>query len=418
LFLFLVTATVISVQQAQLAKRESSRAKEFNKFLTTMLSSANPSWVNANALNTGSVTVRQVLDGTSELLARQKTLDPSVEAELHLQVGLTYTSLGVVDQGRTHLETALKLATAQGDRRLIAYSESGLGTNATARGDFKSGEAFGRLAVQYYRASNEPTEEMKGNQIGELAAAVLYQRPGDPEGIALFREALGFLDHAGSVAAPITYHNLAVALVRSGRIAEGEAAVRESLRRMDALPRQIPERASALRTLAATLFQQGKYAEAEPLAREAVEFAIKTRPPNHPLLPNNKAWWGRLLIATGQFERGLAMSQEAYDGYSKIRPAGHQDLVLPLIGIGAAYRELGKLRESERILREAETIIRKFPAQRDRTADMAGELGLTLRAMGRKADGDLLIKESHDILQRAYGDDHPLTKQAKARISN
>ena len=74
--------------------------------------------------------------------------------------------------------------------------------------------------------------------------------------------------------------------------------------------------------------------------------------------------------------------------------------------------------EGERqYLREAEAILRKFPAQRDRTADMAGELGLTLRAMGRLAEASKLLQDSHDILQRAYGDQHPLAKQAKARLS-
>jgi hypothetical protein len=87
-----------------------------------------------------------------------------------------------------------------------------------------------------------------------------------------------------------------------------------------------------------------------------------------------------------------------------------------MIGLGAAYRLQGKLAESEQWLRQAEAILRKFPAQRDRMADMAGELALTLRAMGRNAEADTLIQESHDILQRAYGDAHPLTKQAKQRI--
>jgi tetratricopeptide (TPR) repeat protein len=205
--------------------------------------------------------------------------------------------------------------------------------------------------------------------------------------------------------------------VRGGKLDEGETAVRESLRRINAMPKPIPERASALRTLAVLLYQKGQYSEAEPLAREAVEFAIKTRPPSHPLLPNNKAWWARILIATADRDRGMAVAQDAYEGYTKIRPAGHPELALAMIGVGAAHRLQGNLNESERWLRQAETILRKFPAQRDRTADMAGELGLTLREMGRAAEADQLLKESHDILQKAYGDAHPLTRQAKERMA-
>ena len=362
--------------------------------------------------------MRQVLDGASELLEAGMRVDPAVEGEIRRVVGYTYTTIGAVDQGLSHLEKSLALSAGASDALGIAKSETYIGTNRTARGDFKGAEEHHRRALAYFRTEGANADpELRAGSFADLAAAIIYQRPGDPEGVALFRESIALGDSVGSPVAAVTWHNLGVALVRGGKLEEGEAAVRESLRRMDAMPRQLPERASTLRTLAALLFQQQKYAEAEPLAREAVQFAIKTRPPNHPLLPNNKAWWGRTLIATGDAKRGLEVSQDAYDGYSRIRPAGHQDLVLPLIGIGVAHRALGNLPESERSLRQAEAIIRTFPAQRDRIADMAGELGLTLRAIGRAAEADQLLRESHDILQKAYGDGHPLTKQARERLA-
>jgi tetratricopeptide (TPR) repeat protein/tRNA A-37 threonylcarbamoyl transferase component Bud32 len=417
LLVSLVGATVWSLQQTRIAQRESARAREINRFMTTMLSSANPSWMNPINANAGAVTVRQALDGASELLAARPLADPAVEAEIRRVIGQTYMSLGALDQAAPHLESALALAKAQGDAFGVAVAETYAGSMLTARGDFKGAESHHRLAVAYYRAAGSRQDVVfRAGALSELANAISYQRPGDAEAIALYRESIALGDSAGSLQAVVNLHNLAVALVRRGHLDEGEAAVRESLRRMDGVAWPMPERASALRTLAVLLFQQGRYAEAEPLAREAVEFAIKTRPPNHPLLPNNKAWWGRALIANGDASRGLAVSQDALDGYSKIRPAGHQDLVLPLIGLGAACRMQGKLAESERYLREAEAIIRKFPAQRDRIADMAGELGLTLRALGRDAEADKLLRESHDILQRAYGEQHPLTRQARTRI--
>lgn len=419
LFLSLVVATVLSIHQMRVATRESAKTAELNKFMTTLLSSANPSWLNANAMNAGSVTMRQALDGAADLLNSHSPLDPDVEAEVRRTVGQAYFSLGAVDQAQPHLERALALSTGTGDRRGIAITESSIGSNLTARGDFKGAEPWHRRSVAYFRgdgAGEDPA--LRAGMIGELAIAIAYQRPGDPEAIALMQEALAIGEVANWPAVPVTQHNLAIQLIRAGRVDEGEAAVRTSLKRMDALPKPIPERASALRTLAVLLWQKGDYAEAEPLAREAVAFAIKTRPPAHPLLPNNKAWWGRTLASIGDGKQALAVSQDAYDGYAKLRPAGHQDLALPLIGLGAAERVLGNLRESERKLREAEAVIRKYPAQRDRIADMAGELGLTLRALGKTEDAQRLLQESHDTLQKAYGDAHPLTRQAKARLAN
>jgi serine/threonine-protein kinase len=414
----LIVATVWSISQTKIAQRESARAKEINRFMTTMLSSANPSWSNPINANAGAVTVRQALDGATELLAGRPLPDPAIEADIRRVIGQTYLSVGALDQAAPQFEKALASSTAHGDAFGTAVAEGLIGSLLTARGDFKGAEPHHRRAVAYYRTDGLNQDPIfRSGALGELANSIIYQRPGDAEAIALYRESIAIADRVGSLQASVNLHNLAVTLVRSGNLTDGEVAVRESLRRMDATPWPVPERASALRTLAVLLFQQGRYAEAEPLAHEAVEFAIKTRPPNHPLLPNNKAWWGRVLIANGDGERGRAVSQEAFEGYSQIRPAGHQDLVLPLIGLGAAHRVLGKLHESERFLRDAEVIIRKFPAQRDRIADMAGELGLTLRALGRAAEADTLLRESHDILQRAYGDAHPLTKQAKARLT-
>jgi tetratricopeptide (TPR) repeat protein len=252
--------------------------------------------------------------------------------------------------------------------------------------------------------------------LADLAVAIAYQKPGDAQAIALMREGIALIPPGSAPQSSVALHNLSVMLARAGWIEEAEREVRESLRVADTLPYELAERASALRTLAVLLWQQEKFEEAEPLAREAVEVSVRTRPATHPLLPNNKAWWGRTLVAIGEADRGLDVMQEAYDGYRAIRPEGHVELALPLMGLGAALRLQGRLQESDARLQEALAILRKHPAQRDRTADALGERGLTLRAMGRVAEAAALLQESHDILQNAFGDRHPLTRQASARL--
>jgi tetratricopeptide (TPR) repeat protein len=290
-----------------------------------------------------------------------------------------------------------------------------LGTDRMHRGDFKGAEGYYREALAYVR-KHGPGEERYLQQMltSDLATNIAYQRPGDPEAIALMREAI---DAGGGNPAlsAVVQHNLAIQLVRVGRIEEAEREVREGLQRMDGLKSPPPERASLLRTRAVLLLQLERNEEAERLAGQAVAEAARTRPPDHPMQPNYKAWWGRALVAVGQPERGAALLQEAYDGYRRIRPEGHMELAMPLVGLGAAYRRQGKLAEAERSLRRAEAILRQHPSQRDRTADMAGELGLTLRAMGRVEEAQRYLDESHTILHDAYGEAHPLTRQALAR---
>jgi len=412
----LVVAAGVSVYQGRIARQESERAREINQFLTRMLSAANPTWFNPNAATAGSVTVRQVLDGASKLMTAAR-LSPVVEADIRLVIGRTYVALGAMDVGLPHLQRGLALAREADNLDLIARAQSLHGFERMASGDFKASEDWYRQSLVYFRANAARVEPgVLAGVLADLGAAIGYQKPGDAEAIAFMREAIAVAEPMEPGQSSVVRHNLALTLVRAGRIEEGEREVREALQAAKSLPYELPERASALRTLAVLLWQQEKFQEAEPLAREAVEVSVRTRPPLHPLLPNNKAWWGRMLVAIGDADQGLAVSQDAYNGYRAIRPEGHMETALPLIGIGSALRLQGKLAESDARLREALAILRKNPAQRDRTADALGEHGLTLRAMGRDAEATVLLQESYDILKKAYGDEHPLTRQAKARL--
>jgi tetratricopeptide (TPR) repeat protein len=210
--------------------------------------------------------------------------------------------------------------------------------------------------------------------------------------------------------------NLGGQLMRLGRIDEAEATLNEAQRRLQALPTELPEGHSLIRMLGILKFQRGDYVEAERLTRQAVEGSLRMRPPDHPLQPNFKIWWGRALLANGQIERGRAVVLEAMAGYRKMRPPDHLEMALPLITLGIAHRLDNELEESERVIREARAILAKHPSSRDRDADAAGELGLTLNAAGRHAEADTLLKESHTLFLQLYGETHPLTQQARARL--
>jgi serine/threonine-protein kinase len=412
----LVVATGVSIRQAQLARQESERARELNRFLTRMLSSANPSWINPSAATAASVTVRQVLDGAAKLIADGR-LSQSVEAEMRLVMGQTYVSLGVPDEAHKHLERALAIGRASGEAETVALAQGALGFEEIVRGNFPHAEQLLRESLAWFRIHPPTRADWLAAILGDLAASIIYQRPGDAEAMALMREAIAVSQPVAPLQSAVFRHNLAVALVRGGNLVEGEREVRESLRLTGGLSYELPERASFLRTLAVLLWQQGKYQEAEPLAREAVDVAVRTRPPAHPLLANNKSWWGRTLVAVGDGPRGLSVTEDAYAAYRAIRPEGHFELALPLIGLGSALRLQGRLGESLARLQDAEAILRKFPAQRDRLADCLGERGLTLRAMGNVIDAAPVFEESHAILRKAYGDQHPLTRQAAARLT-
>ncbi len=139
LLVSLLVATAVSFQQAAIARAESAKARQLNRFLTEMLSSTNPSWFNANAGDAGSITVRQVLDGAGQLIPTSLGDNPEVEAEMRRTLGRTYVGMGALEAALPHLERALELYRAQGDGFGIAFTQMLLGEHRVRKGDFQMG---------------------------------------------------------------------------------------------------------------------------------------------------------------------------------------------------------------------------------------------------------------------------------------
>ncbi|MBP7777104.1 MAG: protein kinase [Acidobacteria bacterium] len=428
----LVVATGVSLQQAALARRqadeaqrqaaaartESEKNRQMNRFLTRMLSSANPTWNNANAAVASSITVRQVLDGAGALIGTELVDLPDVEAEMRRTLGRTYIGLGAPDQALPHLERALALSTARGDGGGEAASEMALATIRLHRGDYAAAEALLRKVRRYLLAHERDVDpEMAFIATSDLSTVIGYLRPGDAEALELIREAIAVADRANITAGvAVAVNNAATQLYRAGRLDESEAAYRDAERRMTALPAPPPELHMLRANLANVMRVRGRAEDAERLAAEAAAGARRSWPAEHPYHAQIQQTWGRALVAAGQPMRGRDALLEALRLIRRLRSAEHPDIATPLIGLGVAYRELGDLAASERVLREARVLLRAPTAGRDRAADAAGELGMTLRATGRLGDASPLLQESLELYQAQYGQAHPLTQLALARL--
>ncbi len=423
----LVAAAIVSLQQANrataqaaIARSESAKARQLNRFLTQMLSSANPSWYNASGSTASSITVREVLDGASQLIPVELGGAPAVEAEMRRTLGRTYIGMTEPDRARPHLERALALYQQQGDAFGIAFTQALLGEQGMLTGDFAAAERRLREALAYVRSLGEvPTDpELHMMATSDLGGAISSQRPSDPEAVALKREGLQVADRdpANAGASVVGRANLGLDLFNAGRLDDAEALFREAQSRLDRLPGPLPERGFLFHNLSGLHRVRGNYAEAARYGALAVDAAAQVWGEHNFRWAAFAATWGTALVAAGSAEQGRTVLQASRETFRVLRPAGHVDHTRPLPGLGAAYRVLGDLDGSARVLRDALNILRGAPALQVRAAEAAGELGLTLRAMGRTADADPLLQESHDILHAAYGDSHPLTVLARARL--
>jgi tetratricopeptide (TPR) repeat protein/predicted Ser/Thr protein kinase len=423
----LVGATVVSFQQAAVARRqaaiattESGKARQLNRFLTQMLSSANPQWSNANAARAGSITVRDVLDGAGQLVASELGASPEVEAEMRRTIGTTYVGLGATDDAERHLVRALELFRAQGDAYGVAITQNSRGLGLVRAGHFTEAEAALREAQAYVRSRGDAADpELRLTVASDLALALTSQRPGHPEALMLMREAIDVADRQGvnRAGTAVVLQNLGLQLTIAGQLDDAETALREALRRMDALPAPPPERNAVLRSLSELMRTVENYPEAERFGAAAVAGAARDFPADNVVQPAYRTTWGRALAGTGQLDRARAVLLDALADFRRFRPDTHTDLAGVRLGLGTVYRMQGQLRESERILRAARAVMLANPRQQSMSAGTAGELGLTLRASGNRSEADALLAESHAGFKALLGDAHPYTRRALARLN-
>ena len=413
LALALAGSTVVSARQAEIARVESQKARQLNQFLADMLSSADP----VAAARPGGLTVQEVLDKAAPRISTALASSPEAEAELLLVIGNSYQAMGAGATAETYLRRALQRFTELGDPVGAARANVGIGSSLVSQGKFVDGEQALRAGraemVAHPAAFDGRTRLLAANG---LALARTYQRVADDEALALYRGVLADPDaettaaEAGAQAAS----NLGLQLVLGGQLEEAERALRDAIRRYGAIGANSSHRFATSRSMSELMRTMRNYPEAVRHGREAVAGFAALLPAGHPFHPATKTSLGRALVLNGEVEEGARILQEAMDLFLAIRPKGHMDLIGTQLGLGAAYRMQGRLADSERILREALAASAKGTIQLRPGA--LGELGLTLRALGRTDEARRMLQESHDIFVSYLPPGHPYIAMAQARL--
>jgi tetratricopeptide (TPR) repeat protein len=288
------------------------------------------------------------------------------------------------------------------------------------RGQPDRAAPFLREAIALAQArGSEPDATVLTDAMNNLALTITTSRPADPEAIALLRESVRIADAHGLTSANVVAMMQALGnqLMISGALAESEAVLREALARADRVAPDHPTRLYVLRSLSELLRTQGHDAEAARVGQAAAEGAARAWPADYPFQFAFLLTWGRALAQTDDLERALAVLTDADERAARTRPAGHPDIATVRLGLGVVHRRSGRFDRAESTLREALAILAKYPDIRHTRAHVLGELGLTLRASGRRNAGEALLAESHTIYRELLGDLHPFTVRAKARLA-
>ena len=389
----LVGGLVTAIIQARRADAQSVRAAEVTRFLTAMLSSAEPGALGKDAL------VRDVLTNASKDAA---ALDPtpSLAAEVRGIIGRTYIALGNYEAAEQQLRLALaaERRTAPGGSIETARLLSGVSEAQESNGQldeaqrtldeaaaiwqrFPEGDAgwqvevldqrgrilsrkgqFERAIPLFEQARLLARERALGAEVRAAVAADLgfaFTSLGrHRESVALYAEAVDATRTAKGPDAALVADRLspyASVLWYAGDREQALEAYEEALRiRLRTHGPEHPDYAWTLANYADSLIWMGQHAKAEPLARQVLTLRGKTLSDTHPMVPFAMSLLGRALGPLGRLDEAEGWLLESLALRERTLPAGHWLMASSRSALGGHLTLAGRLAEAEPMLLGAE----------------------------------------------------------------
>ncbi|HYA97151.1 MAG TPA: CHAT domain-containing tetratricopeptide repeat protein, partial [Methylomirabilota bacterium] len=198
-------------------------------------------------------------------------------------------------------------------------------------------------------------------------------------------------------------------LYRQGGYAEAVPVAQEALRVAEAtFGPEHSRTATSLNNLAALYAAQGRYAEAEPLYNRALAIKEKALGPDHrdvAMAMNNLAeLYGKL----GRFADAEALHRRALAVREKTLGANHPDVAQSLNNLAGLYLEVGRYAEAEPLCKRALIIREKtLGAGHPSFAASLNMLAELYFAQGNYAGAEPLYNAALDVAENALGPEHP-----------
>ncbi len=212
-----------------------------------------------------------------------------------------------------------------------------------------------------------------------------------------------------------------VAMLRDlqGRWDDAERLARDALtlgRRE--LPADHDRITDALGTLGRVTSERGEYAKAVPLLEEAVQrYSASAKPSAERLVSMSdlaNAWY-----YLGELDRSDSLNRLILAGSRALHGPRHPSVADDLINLGNILGQRGRYAEADTLLREALDIERGwYGADSPQAADAANQLAANLLFMHREAEADSLLRGTLASFERAYGRDHPRVALVLTTLAN
>jgi serine/threonine-protein kinase len=411
----LVAGLAGTIWQAQAASRQARRAEGVRQFVVELFQVSDPDRSKGD-----SITARALLDRGVERLDTDLAAEPELKAEMLAVLGGIYQKLGLYERARPLLEQALAVRRERlGPRHLdAAQSAADLASLLYDQGEYQRAEELTRSALAARRDLRGSIDTLAALSLSDLAA-ILSAQGKQEEAESLYRAALEIdREHGSRAMVGLDLNNLSVNLWRRGKYAEALPLAEEALAvRRELRGEEHTDVASSLLNLASILQATGHYDRAEQLLRQCLAMRRKLLGTAHPHVAIALSNLGLLLSTRGRLEE----SEQAHREALAIRRAAfgddHLEVATSLNNLGTVlYGKGDRAGAVEHFERALAIWRRELSETHPNVLSGLNNLGAARRDLGDLAGAERVLREALALRRKALGEQHPDVGQSLSNL--
>jgi serine/threonine protein kinase/Tfp pilus assembly protein PilF len=345
---------------AKRARHEAEVARTVTNFLEDMFRVSDPDVAQGR-----NISARQLLDRAADRVRKRPMAEAEVQASLMHTIGSVYGNLGVFEEAESLLREALALRHAQDPESLeVADTASALADVLRQVG--KSDDA---------------------RKLYQAALAIMKNRgQGDDVHMQMLLQGIGETQ------------------LQQGDIAGAEAAFKELAQRVRSSAHGQSLLPAVLNSLAGVLAENGRYAEAIPFQKEALEVQSKAGFGGAVTVLTYRGNYAWLLAMAGRLDEAEPIIREVLEKRRAMLPARHPDIATSLVTMGVIHLKRGAPAQAERLFREAVSIRQGvFGTEPTSVAEAKGLWGESLLDLGRYSEAEKPLLESYEHIRNSPG---------------
>ncbi|MEH2152210.1 CHAT domain-containing protein, partial [Nostoc sp.] len=169
-----------------------------------------------------------------------------------------------------------------------------------------------------------------------------------------------------------------------------------------------PDVAQSLNQLATLYNRQGRYADAEPLSRQALEMRKRLLGEEHPDVANSLNNLAGLYLSQGRYADAEPLFRQALEMRKRLLGEEHPDVANSLNNLAGLYQSQGRYADAEPLFRQAlEMNKRLLGEEHPDVAQSLNQLAALYLSQGRYADAEPLFRQALEMNKRLLGEEHP-----------